>query len=539
MKFGPLLALAIAVLLAGKALAGWDEGVTAYQRQDWTRAAAEFRPLAAQGNAGAQARLGHMLFAGLGGIRDDNEAIKLLNSAAAAGDPVGQHWLASAYFIGRAVPKDQATALVWFGRAAAQDYPESLQALGEINFNGLGVTKDESKGVGYFRRAADAGLAVSQEKIADLSWNGRAMPQDRTMAVEYAQKAGQAGRPGAQFILGLAYLTGDGTAKDPVQASQWFGKAAAQGHPQSQHNFGALMVNGVGMPRNLVEGYFWLAVAAERAPGTLKPTYEKERDLIGSKISPSDVEIARQRVAVWQPAQGGKVLAIVPQPPSASPNPAPGTDVGPQVSAGSGFVVSRDGAVVTAAHVIERCSAVTVVPANGPPLIASVLVKDSTNDLAVLRTGLRLSDVARFREDKPLRSGDPVVVVGFPLASLLSREANVTAGVVSAMAGIRGDQRYYQLTAPVQKGNSGGPLADMSGNVVGVVSSKLNAMKIAAQSGDLPQNINFAIKGDLTRKFLDDAQISYETAPATTPLSSADVGERIKRVTVFIECKVN
>ena len=106
------------------------------------------------------------------------------------------------------------------------------------------------------------------------------------------------------------------------------------------------------------------------------------------------------------------------------------------------------------------------------------------------------------------------------------------------MNGMRGDPRHYQITAPVQKGNSGGPLIDMGGNIVGIVTSKLNAMKIADKTGDLPQNINFAIKADLARSYLDSNGITYQTAPSTTQLSVADVGERIKRVTVFIECRI-
>jgi S1-C subfamily serine protease len=195
--------------------------------------------------------------------------------------------------------------------------------------------------------------------------------------------------------------------------------------------------------------------------------------------------------------------------------------------------------VLTNAHVIEQCRTISIKAADGPALVASLAAKDAGNDLALLRTSLRGSDIARFREDRPLRSGDDVVVVGYPLSSLLSREANVTSGVISAMAGIHGDVRHYQITAPVQKGNSGGPLVDTSGNVIGIVSSKLNAMKIAGQTGDLPQNINFAIKSELARKFLESYSVTYATGQANAPMSAADVGERIKRVTVFIECKLN
>ncbi|MBI3444592.1 MAG: SEL1-like repeat protein [Magnetospirillum sp.] len=535
-----VLAAAALAISVTPAFAGYDEGLTAYQRRDWANAQKEFRPLAEQGNAAAQARLGHMLFEGLGGPRDDVQALKLLNAAAIAGDPIAQHWLASAYFLGRAVPKDVGLALVWFGRAADKDQPESIHALAEIHFNGIGVNRDESKGIEFFTRAANLGWAASRERLAQFNWDGRAMPTDKAKALDFARQA--SGRPIAQFILGLGTLTGEGgTAKDPPQAAQWFRKAADQGHPQSQHNLGAMLVNGMGVPKSLNEGYFWLALGAERAPANLKQSYEKERDAVGAKLPQPEIDAARQRIAMWKPVGGGPQIAQAPAVAAAQPNAPRSLQPAPagKISSGSGFVVSADGIVLTNAHVVEQCRTISVKTQDGPALISSLLAKDSANDMALLRTSLRLAEVARFREAAPLRSGDAVVVVGYPLSSLLSREANVTAGVISAMAGLHGDPRHYQITAPVQKGNSGGPLTDMSGNVVGIVSSKLNAMKIAGQTGDLPQNINFAIKADMARKFLGDNSVPYQTNGAATQLSVADVGERIKRVTVFVQCQMD
>ena len=526
-------ALVAALMLVWPALAGWDEGLAAYQRHDWAKAAAEFRPLAKTGNSAAQARLGHLLFVGLGVPRDDVEALSLLRVAAEAGDPLAQHWLGTAYFLGRAVPRDMSTAMVWFSRAADAGFGESLHSLGEFYFNGIGLSKDEAKGVEYYRRAADKGIAASQEKLAELSWNGRAMPTDRAKALDYARPAAEAGRPAAQFLLGLALLTGDGTAKDPGGAARWFRQSAELGYAKSQHNLGVLLVSGTGVARNLTDGYFWLALAAERSPPELKALYDKERDAVGAKLPPAEVEAGRQKAAAWKPPAGGVATAAT-QP---SANPAP-ESAQPKATAGSGFLVTRQGGVLTNAHVVEQCRTILVKLADRPAEVASVMAKDIVNDLALLGTNLR-GEVARFREDRPLRSGDEVVVVGFPLSSLLSREANVTAGVVSALAGIHGDQRHYQITAPVQKGNSGGPLADMSGDVVGIVASKLNAMKIASQSGDLPQNINFAIKADVARSFMTANGAVFETAPAIEKLSAADVGERMKRITVFIECQQN
>jgi len=89
-------------------------------------------------------------------------------------------------------------------------------------------------------------------------------------------------------------------------------------------------------------------------------------------------------------------------------------------------------------------------------------------------------------------SGDQVVAIGYPLHGLLTSDLTVTTGIISSLAGLHNDTRFLQISAPVQPGNSGGPLHDSSGNIVGVVSAKLDALRIVKATGDIPQNINFA-----------------------------------------------
>jgi S1-C subfamily serine protease len=111
-------------------------------------------------------------------------------------------------------------------------------------------------------------------------------------------------------------------------------------------------------------------------------------------------------------------------------------------------------------------------------------------------------------------------------------------GNVTATNGIGDDSRYLQISAPVQSGNSGGPLLDQNGNLVGVVSSKLNALKIAAQGGDLPQNVNFAIKAAILATFLDSNRITFQTATTTTkPLEPADLADLAKAISGFVVCR--
>ena len=87
-----------------------------------------------------------------------------------------------------------------------------------------------------------------------------------------------------------------------------------------------------------------------------------------------------------------------------------------------------------------------------------------------------------------------VIAYGYPLSGLLSSSGNVSTGLIAALAGLRDDVNQMQISAPVQPGNSGGPLVDVSGAVIGVAVSKLNALIVAKLTDDIPQNINFAIK---------------------------------------------
>ena len=205
------------------------------------------------------------------------------------------------------------------------------------------------------------------------------------------------------------------------------------------------------------------------------------------------------------------------------------------MGSGTGFVVSRLGHVLTNHHVVDGCTTIRARTAGRMHLL-TVVGTDENNDLAVLTLPAPVSGVARFRAGHTIRPGDSVVVVGFPLHGLLASEANVTTGSVSALAGIGNDTRYLQITAPVQSGNSGGPLLDAGGHIVGLVVSKLDAIYIAKVTGDIPQNINFAIKGTVAKSFLDSQSVEYETETSSNTLEFADIGSAAKQFTLLLEC---
>lgn len=142
------------------------------------------------------------------------------------------------------------------------------------------------------------------------------------------------------------------------------------------------------------------------------------------------------------------------------------------------------------------------------------MAREDSSDLASLQAPAETTHaVAKSRQGRGIRPAASAVVVGYPLRGLLASEANVSTGAVSALAGPGDDRRLIQITAPVQPGNSGGPVLDAAGNVVGVVVAKLDAIKIARSTGDIPQNVNFAVSAGTARAFLDAEGVPTRRRP--------------------------
>jgi hypothetical protein len=204
---------------------------------------------------------------------------------------------------------------------------------------------------------------------------------------------------------------------------------------------------------------------------------------------------------------------------------------------GSGVVIGAHGEILTNSHVVEACEKIIVQLAAGNPEPAALVARDQKNDLAIVRINSSPAAVAAFREGAAIRAGDTVVALGYPLSGLLAKSVSLSVGNVSALAGLGDDPRFVQISAPVQPGNSGGPLLDASGHLVGIVTAKLNAAQVARMTGDIPQNVNFAIKAEVARAFLDGKGLSYNTAASDQQLQPADVGDMARPFTVHIRCQ--
>lgn len=161
------------------------------------------------------------------------------------------------------------------------------------------------------------------------------------------------------------------------------------------------------------------------------------------------------------------------------------------------------------------------------PVTAQVVARDAANDLALLKVDFASDHVASLRAG--VRIGEEIAAFGYPLQGVLSAGGDFTVGNVSSLAGIKNDSRHIQISAPIQPGNSGGPVVDQAGNVIGVVVSKL--------ADFTQQNVNFAIKINVLTAFLDSHGVLYSTVASEHPLQMFELAEQAQSISVLIVCE--
>ena len=176
---------------------------------------------------------------------------------------------------------------------------------------------------------------------------------------------------------------------------------------------------------------------------------------------------------------------------------------------GTGFVIGDAGWLLTCAHVMGEHKVATIT-LNGKRVLADVVKSDAKADLSLLKLREPLSEgtvsLAFRAAAKPATMGEDVFTIGYPLSRLLGNSARMSKGLLSATAGLKDNPAELQVSAEIHPGNSGGPLLDRDGNVIGVVNKTINPAAVAqATGGSLPQNINFAIKAQPVLDFLKDA----------------------------------
>ena len=208
---------------------------------------------------------------------------------------------------------------------------------------------------------------------------------------------------------------------------------------------------------------------------------------------------------------------------------------------GTGFFITNDGYLLTNHHVVEGASHISIKIEKGW-LSAKVVKVDNQNDLAVLKVDGKFVALPVVSSRK-VGLGDEVFTVGFPQIDVQGVSAKYTKGNISSLTGIKDDLRKFQISVPIQPGNSGGPLVDEYGNVVGVVVQQLNALKLLKETGRIPQNVNYAVKSSFANSFLQSlpkvVNKLKDPNPHTKPRKRSDVIKEVQAATRLILVRRN
>jgi S1-C subfamily serine protease len=199
---------------------------------------------------------------------------------------------------------------------------------------------------------------------------------------------------------------------------------------------------------------------------------------------------------------------------------------------GTGFLLSDKGYIVTNFHVIDGAETITVRGINGEygsSFEASVISSDHANDLAILKVNSTLinfpSPPYSIQNSKAVKKGEKVFALGYPRKDLMGNELKVTNGIINAESGYKGSISQFQFSAAVQFGNSGGPLINSEGNIIGVVNSKLNPQ--------LAEAAGYAIKSDYLSFFIDQSE-KVEYVPTKNTMAGEELPEQLEKISKFI-----
>lgn len=399
---------------------------------------------------------------------------------------------------------------------AVQGRPEAQFYLGMLLDKGKGVREDAAAALHWYRRAARAGYVNAQYLLGLKYARGDGVAPDDARAVEWYRRAAHNRDASAQYALGRMYEQGRGTLADMRRAESLYLQAARQGHVKAQLSLGQLYLGAAGIPADHGRAQHWLEAAADQGNSVAR-----ER-LQALSIGTDPETLARKQ----EQGSGGESAGSTDRRSAADPMPS---------STGSGFLVTP-GAVVTNAHVVSRCRRVRL-RLNGRAIPARLQTSDARQDLALLSLSSPVMDSAILRTPASVALGERIYVVGFPLRGFLADDMVITGGEINALAGPYNNRRHMQISAPVQNGNSGGPVLDTAGRVVGVVVSSLNSIDVARQTGDIPQNVNFAIQGHVVAGFLEAQGIAPQISVAEIQAKpSQHIAADARRFTVMVEC---
>jgi S1-C subfamily serine protease len=267
------------------------------------------------------------------------------------------------------------------------------------------------------------------------------------------------------------------------------------------------------------------------------------RNVLEKKMSPQQIVEAQQLARNWKP--GDSIRVAEPPPPQPSTPQPPKSKVA-AIATGTGFLFGSQDFIITNYHVVKGTSEVKVKFINNEMIDATVVARDTQNDVAILKLTKSPSFQSRemkFGDSSMVRMGDEVFTIGYPHIGIMGLKPKYTKGVISAVTGIKDNPTVFQTTVPIQPGNSGGPLFNEKGEVIGLTTSSLPLLAIESM-GAIPQSVNYAVKSSFVKNTIStvpEALLSNRgiVIVPNESNSRSDFIEAIKKNVVLIVGKVD
>jgi S1-C subfamily serine protease len=211
------------------------------------------------------------------------------------------------------------------------------------------------------------------------------------------------------------------------------------------------------------------------------------------------------------------------------------------VATGTGFLFSSSDYVITSYHVVHGAKSIRVRLINGKRIDATVALKDTNNDIAILKLSqppTSRQNIIVLGDSSLVKTGDRVFTYGFPLVDLLGdAEPRYSEGFINSLSGISNDPRLFQVSIPIQPGNSGGPVFNEQGELIGIATSSIDSVRTQQVFGSSPQNVNFAIKSSYIKSLLPNLPEAFIRDKGIVVVPAEEVGfkERVKNDIVLVE----
>ena len=208
-------------------------------------------------------------------------------------------------------------------------------------------------------------------------------------------------------------------------------------------------------------------------------------------------------------------------------------------------MLGEAGYILTSYHLVRGMKQIRVKFVNGEEIDAPLFIKDEVNDIAFLKLNqspnISLMNIA-MGDSSQMQIGNKVFTIGYPISNILGEKPKYSEGVINSLSGIKDNLGFFQVSVPIQSGNSGGPLFNQHGELVAMVSSSLDPENTFRVLGTMPQNVNFAVKSSLVKNMIPmlPETLAAPTGIVVVPTDTDSLQSFIKRVQnniVLIEAK--